>query len=71
MNHNSANSKPSYRKPTPLMGQWNYIGDGRLHDPIIGDPAMHGNRWTIDYGYGSGKSYDKFNQGVKNSKSVD
>lgn len=53
------------------MGQWNYIGDGRLHDPIIGDPAMHGNRWTIDYGYGSGKSYDKFNQGVKNSKSVD
>jgi len=50
------------------MGQWNYIGDGKLHDPIIGDPAMHGNRWTIDYGYDNSKSFDKFNQGVKNNK---
>jgi len=36
------------------------LGNGKLHDPIIGHPAMKGRRWTIDYGYDSGESYDKF-----------
>jgi hypothetical protein len=26
---------------------------------------MRGRRWMIDYGYGSGKSFEKFQQGLK------
>jgi len=67
---NFKEDNPTYRKPAKLPNDsnWHYIGDGKLHDPIIGDPAMHGNRWTIDYGYDNSKSFDKFNQGVKNNK---
>ena len=60
---NFANDKPTYRKPEPLKGNWNYIGDGRFHDPSVGSPAMRGRRWMIDYGYGSGKGFEKFQQG--------
>lgn len=59
--------KPQYRKPSNLPAQWSYVGDGKLHDPTVGDPAMHGRRWMIDYGYNSGKGYEKFQQGLKKS----
>ena len=63
--------KPQYRKPTSLPANWNYVGDGKLHDPTVGDPAMHGRRSMIDYGYSSGKSFDKFHQGrVINEKNI-
>lgn len=58
--------KPTYRHMSKLSGDWNHIGDGKFHDPIIGHPAMRGRRWMIDYGYGSGKSFQKFQQGLKN-----
>ncbi len=64
---NFAHDKPTYRKPEPLQKGWHYIGDGRYHDPSTGSPAMKGRRWMIDYGYGSGKSFDKFQQGLKNN----
>lgn len=41
-------------------------GKNKLNDPIIGHPAMKGRRWMIDYGYDSGKSYDKLNMKYKN-----
>jgi len=65
---NFKQDNPTYRKPAelPSDSNWHYIGDGRLHDPIVKDPAMNGNRWTIDYGYGSGKSFEKLNQPQKN-----
>lgn len=63
---NFKGDKPLYRKPEPLKPGWHYIGDGGKHDPIIGHPAMKGRRWMIDYGYDSGKSYQKFQQGLKN-----
>jgi hypothetical protein len=67
MSNNFVNSqKPQYRTPTKLSGDWDYVGQqGKLNDPIIGHPAMHGRRWMIDYGYGSGKSFEKFQQGLK------
>lgn len=65
---NFKGDKPLYRKPEPLKSGWHYIGDGGQHDPIIGHPAMKGRRWMIDYGYDSGKSYQKFQQGLKNDK---
>ena len=66
MSNNFVNSqKPQYRKPGKLPADWNYVGDGKLHDPIIGNPAMHGRRWMIDFCYGSGKSFDKFQQSLK------
>jgi hypothetical protein len=58
-------NKPEYRTGKKLPGDWNYIGDGKFNDPIIGHPAMRGRRWMIDYGYGSGKSFEKFQQGLK------
>jgi hypothetical protein len=66
MSNNFVNSqKPIYRKPEKLRADWNHIGDGKLHDPIIGNPAMHGRRWMIDFGYDSGKSFDKFQKSLK------
>lgn len=67
MSNNFANSqKLQYRTPKNLPGNWDYVGDGKLHDLTINNPAMHGRRWMIDYGYNSGKTYDKFVQGLKN-----
>ena len=63
---NFANDKPTYRKPEPLKGGWNYIGDGKLHDPSVGSPAMRCRRWIIDPSAGNGKSFSKFQQGLKN-----
>jgi hypothetical protein len=63
---NFANDKPTYRKPEPLKGGWNYIGDGKFHDPSVGSPAMRGRRWIIDPSAGNGKSFSKFQQGLKN-----
>ena len=67
MSNNFANSqKPQYRSPSKLPADWTYIGQGgKLNYPIIGHPAMHGRRWMIDYGYDSGKGFQKFQQGLK------
>lgn len=62
---NFKDDKPLYRKPEPLKSGWNYIGDGKFHDPTIGSPQMNGRRWMIDTNYNSGKSFDKFQQGNK------
>jgi hypothetical protein len=45
---------------------WHYIGDGKFHDPSLGSDAMRGRRWMIDPSAGSGKSFQKFQQGMKN-----
>ena len=34
----------------------------KLNDPIIGNPAMHGKRWKIDYVYGPHTSYGKLSK---------
>lgn len=34
----------------------------KLNDPIIGNPAMHGKRWKIDYAYGPHTSYGKLSK---------
>jgi len=57
---------PSYRKPDPLKKGWHYIGDGKPHDPTSGHPEMLGRKWMIDPSYHSGKSFEKFQQGLKN-----
>ena len=44
---NFKGDSPKYRKPKPLDNEWHYVGDGKLHDPTVGDPAMNGRRWTI------------------------
>jgi hypothetical protein len=63
---NFAKDKPTYRKADPLHKGWHYIGDGKFHDPTLGSDAMRGRRWMIDPGAGSGKSFSKFQQGLKN-----
>ena len=67
MSNNFVGSQKSqYRTPSKLPGDWTYIGQGgKPNDPTIGHPAMHGRRWMIDYGYDSGKSFEKFQQGLK------
>lgn len=57
---------PLYRKPEPLKKGWHYIGDGKPHDPTKGHPEMRGRTWMIDPSYHSGKSFEKFQQGLKN-----
>ena len=57
---------PKYRKPEPLHKGWHYIGDGKFHDPSLDSDPMRGRRWMIDPGAGSGKSFEKFQQGMKN-----
>ena len=56
---------PLYRKPEPLKKGWHYIGDGKLHDPSSDSPEMRGRKWMIDSSYNSGKSFAKFQQGLK------
>jgi hypothetical protein len=58
--------QPLYRKPDPLKKGWHYIGDGKPHDPTTGHPEMRGRTWMIDPSYHSGKSFEKFQQGLKN-----
>lgn len=65
MSKNLKISSPTYRKPSNLNGEWHYIGDGKFHDPTLGAKEMKG-RWTIDYNAGSGQSYNKFQQNLKN-----
>ena len=36
----------------------------KLNDPIIGHPAMKGRRWTIDYGFSSGKTFSKIKESL-------
>lgn len=62
---NFAKDEATYRKPKPLTGNWHYIGDGKSHDPSTGSPEMTG-KWTISKDHYSGKSYNKFNEGLKN-----
>jgi len=57
---------PKYRKPDPLHKGWHYIGDGKFHDPTLGSDAMRGRRWMIDPSAGNGKSFAKFQQGIRN-----
>lgn len=63
---NFAKDTPLYRKPDPLKKDWNYVGDGKFHDIAIKRPEMHSRRWTIDTNVSSGKSFDKFQQGLGN-----
>jgi len=63
---NFANDKPLYRKPEPLQAKWHYIGDGKPHDLTKAHPEMRGRTWMIDPSYHSGKSFEKFQQGLKN-----
>jgi len=58
--------KPLYRKPAPIKSGWHYIGDGRSHDPTMGHPEMKGRKWMISQDYHSGKSFKKFEEGIKN-----
>jgi hypothetical protein len=63
---NFAKDGPQYRKPDPLKKNWHYIGDGKPHDITKGHPEMRGRTWIIDPSYHSGKSFEKFQQGLKN-----
>ncbi len=59
------------RKINVLMSanvDWYKLGSGnKIHDPLIGHPAMKGRRWQIDYGYPS-NGYDKMNQAEKEAQ---
>lgn len=44
-----------------LEGEWHALGDGKLHDPLIGHPAMKGRRWQIDYAHPP-HGYEKMQQ---------
>ena len=46
---------------------WKSIGSGEPSDPIIGDKAMKGRRWKIDWD-ANGKSYDKITKPTSKSK---
>ena len=63
---NFAKDTPKYRIPEPLKPNWNYVGDGKFHDDLIGHPSMHGRRFTIDYGYKASNNFVKFQQSLKN-----
>lgn len=60
---NFKSDPPKYKEPEPLKQNWHYIGDGKFHDPTTNSSDMKG-KWTIDYGYGSGKSYNKFQESL-------
>lgn len=55
------NQKTHYRKPSPLQKDWNYVGDGRLHDPTTNDPKMKGRKWTMDMSSDDNKTFSKLN----------
>lgn len=65
---NFAKDKPTYRVPQPLKKDWDYVGDGKFHDPTPSNPAMHGRRWMIDPSHNDGKSFGKFQEGLKNDR---
>jgi len=48
---------------------WTLLGHGRSIDRTDSDPAMLG-RWTINYGYNSGKTYQKFLESQNKNVSV-
>lgn len=48
---------------------WTLLGRGRSIDRTDSDPAMLG-RWTINYGYNSGKTYQKFLESQNKNASV-
>ena len=62
---NEFNKNTGYRSPSTLKANWNYVGDGKFHDPSQGRPEMHGRRWMIDPSYYSGKSFSKLQQALK------
>lgn len=55
------NDTQNHKFPKKLQGDWDLIGQQKPkpNDPIIGHPAMKNRRWTIDYGFDSGKTYKK------------
>lgn len=55
----------NYKSPSKLTGDWNYIGDGKLHDPTISDSRMKG-KWTIDITKDDNKTFGKLNNGKTN-----
>lgn len=50
-----------------LKSDWKAIGSGEPSDPIIGDKAMKGRRWKIDWD-ANGKAYDKITKPTAPSK---
>lgn len=49
----------NYRIPQKQTGDWTLLGQGKTIDRTLQDPPMKGRHWTINYGFSSGKSYDK------------
>lgn len=52
-------NKDKYRTPMKQSDDWTVLGQGKSIDRTLQDPPMKGRHWTIDYGFSSGKSYDK------------
>ena len=52
-------NKDKYRTPNKQDVDWTVLGQGKSIDRTLQDPPMKGRHWTIDYGFSSGKSYDK------------
>jgi len=54
----------NHKFPKKLKGDWDLIGQQQPepNDPILKHPAMKGRRWTIDYGYDSGKTFSKLKE---------
>ena len=63
MENNKDNTK--YRVPQQPGKDWTVLGQGKSIDRTESDPAMLG-RWTINYGYNSGKSYQRFLESLNN-----
>jgi hypothetical protein len=54
----------NHKFPQKLHGDWDLIGQQqpKPNDPILKQSAMKGRRWTIDYGYDSGKTFSKLKE---------
>jgi hypothetical protein len=56
------NSDSSYQTYKPLNKDWNYVGDGKSHDPTKTDSRMRG-MWTISMKDEDSKTFKKLNNG--------
>lgn len=58
------NSNDGYRTPPKQTNDWTVLGNGKSCNRVESDAAMRGQRWTIDWTYNCGKSYQRFVEGL-------